>query len=340
MPHSPIAGPKLGCAVSLLLTCAIGACSDEPPAPTDGQVEGARLAVALSDHVLVTSELVAPHRCARFQADLAPPTIDGVGWDATTGTLVMASQSKRAKLATISDARVDKYDATGSLERLRSSLNAEKIDVLISLGGLATTEATLESILGALTENSNYLVWALPGDRESLVAHRRAVSKLARSGARILDASHYRKATLGQLQLITMPGISKVANLVTGVAGCTHTEADVTALVAQLEPNENPTLLLSYAPWRQQGGSASDLGVGAVHSGELLLEPLKSSGRVGALVHGMLTPSHLEESGSVRLDQPPASIASGSIASTDIAASALMLSVQGAKLSWKRLPVQ
>jgi hypothetical protein len=244
-----------------------------------------------------------------------------------------------AKFATIADARAQSSTDVGPLERLRDSLNEQRVDVLITLGGLGTDSASIERVLSALANGANYLVLAMPGDRESFDAHRLAVASLAKRGMRILDASRYRFTQLGGLRLVTMPGISKASHLIAGDDGCLHTDADVKELRSTLAQGSSPTILLSYAPWRQQGESATDLGIGGVHTGEIALTPLRDSGAVSALIHGMLTPEGEAESGNIRLVQPPSSIASGSVSAEAEEPSALLLSVAGAKLSWKRLPV-
>ncbi len=328
-----------GCAVSVLFSCLASSCG-EAPGPTDGQVEGAALATALSTSVQQSAQWAAPYRCARFPWKTDAPNLDRVQWDETAQALVLEPLGKHARFATISDALAVPGSNTDALERLRKTLDENKIDLLVSLGGIGTEQSAIGPVLKALTDDANYLVLALPGDRESIPAHRRAIAELARAGARILDASLYRTTRIGRLRLVTMPGISHGANLIPGNDGCLHVKADVDAILEQVEKSEAPTVLLSYAPWRQAGEDSSDFGLGAIHAGERLLEPLYSSGRFEALVHGMLTTQESAPSGSFRLMHPPSAISSGSVAKHASSPSALLLSVTGAKLSWKRLPVQ
>tara|TARA_R110002096_G_scaffold416429_1_gene618908 strand:- start:68815 stop:69873 length:1059 start_codon:yes stop_codon:yes gene_type:complete len=323
---------------ALLGAALLGACSGEP-APTDGQAEGKRLGQALTQHIETSMELRAPFRCARFPTDARGPNMERVSWDDTSGALVVKPYGSEPRFATIADARASSATDVSALERLRDSLNEQDVDVLISLGGLGRDEESIEQVLKALTMGARYLVLAFPGALESLPAHRSAIASLAKNGVRILDATRYRFTQLGELRLATMPGIAKTAHLVAGDSGCVHIEADIEELLANLAIASRPTVLLSYAPWRQQGDEATDLGIGDIHAGELELSPLERSEHVSALVHGMLSSREMANDGSIRLAQPPASIPTGSLSQDAASPSALMLSVAGAKLSWKRLPV-
>jgi len=324
--------------VSVLLLVSLAACGEEPQ-PTDGQVEGKRMGGGLAQHISTSAAWTAPYRCSRFSTNIAGPNVEGVTWNSATKGLQVQPFGPSAKFATIADARAEGSTDIGPLERLRDSLNEQHVDVLVTLGGLGTDGASIERVLAALTTGADYLVLAMPGDRESFPAHRLAVASLAKRGMRILDASRYRLTQIGGLRLVTMPGISKASHLIAGDDGCLHTDADVKDLRSSLAQSSAPTILLSYAPWRQQGESATDLGIGGVHTGEIALTPLRDSGAVSALIHGMLTSEGQVESGNIRLVQPPSSISSGSVSVDAPEPSALLLSVAGAKLSWKRLPV-
>ncbi len=334
-PTAVLAGETL---ISVIISIVLGGC-EEPPAPTDGQVEGALLAKSLAQHMEVSRAWTAPYRCARLATDLGEPNVESVAWDDAHNALIVEPSGKSPRFATIADARATVNSDSKALEDLRDALNQQKIDVLISLGGLAVDEESIHRVLAPLTSGAEYLVLALPGDRESLPAHRAAIAALAKAGARILDASRYRFTHIGGLRLATMPGVSKAAHVIAGDDGCLHTEADVTELQSSLAASKAPTLLLSYAPWRQQGTAATDLGIGGIHTGEIELRPLAETGQITALVHGMVSPKGTASSGSIHLGAPPNSIATGSLSEDENTPTALLLSVSGAKLSWKRLPV-
>jgi len=291
-------------------------------------------------HIAESATWSAPYRCARFAETLSPPSDVGLTWHPEQGAFDVKPHDKRGKFATIADARHAVGESVRGLHELRDQLVKENIDLLITLGGMGATSADLEEALGALTQDAPYLLVAIPGDRESVPAHRSAVAQLAADGARIIDGSRYRKFRLGALRMATMPGLGKIANLIPGDQGCLHTEADVAALREQLEAWGDPALLLSYAPWRQREASASDYGIGGVNSGERILQPLRTNNRVRAIVHGVFAPQdHSTLTGSLRLGTPAPALSAGSIDVLDASPSALLLSVAGSKLGWKRLPV-
>ncbi len=321
--------------VALLLVHS--ACGDPPP-PTDGQVEGAKLGLSLSEHIGVSTSWVAPFRCARFPLKPTSPNVSGVQWQQAHDVLTIKMQGKTGRVATIADARIHATSDIAPLERLRARLEEEKVDVLVSLGGMGQESEDLRRVLAALTTNATYLVLALPGDRESVSAHREVVAELASNGARIIDGSRYRLAALGQLHMATMPGISREASLIADTNGCLHTKEDVIALQERLRAWGKPALLFSYAPWRQETLLATDFGVGGVHIGEQMLSPLQSSENITALVHGMQI-HHGKPSGSMHLGGPVMSLTAGSVDPQDTSPSALLFTVVGAKLAWKRLPV-
>lgn len=318
--------------VSGLAAYALASCSEAPP-PTDGRVEGALLASSLGNHIRKSSISREPYRCARFATGLIGPNIEGVSWDAASDSVVVAPTGAMPQLAVVADLA---ERTANELSALRTSLDEADIDILFSLGGLGADEASIARVLGALSADARFLVLAMPGDREAVGAHRSAVESLARRGRRVLDASRFRFTRLGSLQVATMPGIGKKSHLVAGDEGCLHTPDDIESLNRKLL--RLPSLLLSYSPWRQTGRAATDLGVAGVHTGEVMLEPLRDTGAVLGLVHGMLSGSEPSSKGSVRLVAPPQTLAVH--ASPDSSASALLLTIAGAKLGWKRLPVQ
>lgn len=332
------AGFLASCALATYVACTAVACG-ETQEPTDGQVEGALLAKALLEDMKSSSNVAAPYRCARFPLELGPPNTVGVGWNESEASIVIEPAGKSPRFAVISDFSEELSQDRRSLEALRTALNEAKIDAVYALGSLGKTASELETTLGALADGAAFPILTIPGDRESMPQYRLAISNLINAGARIVDASRYRIATIGPLRLVTMPGISKAANLVSVQDGCLHNETDVQVLLDRIPESDAPTVLLSYAPWRQTGQEASDFGLGAIHSGEIELEALQASGRFGASIHGMLSPRDREREGSIHLGQPPSAISTMTGTAGTSFSSALLVEVSGAKLAWKRLPV-
>ena len=312
------------------------ACGDPPP-PSDGQVEGAKLATSLVQQLNSSLQLSAPFRCARVQVNLATPRVNGMSTSMTGATVQFEELAKKKSLrfGAISDARGSEEETLAAVSTLRESFVTEKVDLVLSLGGHGSSLASIQAVLSALTLDAPYLTIAIPGDRESVSAHREAVRELAKSGAKIIDGARYRVLSFGKVVVATMPGISKQANLIEGDNGCLHTVADVNQLLRYL-PADTSLLLASYAPPRQEGPEGSDIGAGGIHTGEAALAGLLQNKALSLVVHGMVdnaTPS----SGKLKLGQGMRSVATGSADPLEGRTSALVISITGKKLAWKRL---
>lgn len=314
------------------------ACGDEP-LPTDGQLEGTRLALSLVEHVSTSLQLTAPYRCARMPARLEAPVIPDMPLTVTDAVVSIEklAAKKTLLIAALADARGSEAETLRALGTMREKLIKEKVDVVISLGGMGETEDAIQAVLGELSREAPYLLVAIPGDRESVAAHRQAVRTLADSGARVLDGATYRFLRLGGVLLATMPGIAMTANLVAGHEGCEHTGDDVEALLDLLSNEKETVLLASYSPMRGQGKQASDQGVGAIHTGEALLAPLLDSDALSLVIHGMVQPEAPAARGKIRPGQGTASLATGSLDPLEGPSAALLLSIAGKRVTWRRV---
>jgi hypothetical protein len=196
---------------------------------------------------------------------------------------------------------------------------------------------SIHTVLAELTREAPYLVVAIPGERESVAAHREAIAELVASGSRILDGANYRLLRLGAVLVATMPGIAMTANLVAGDEGCEHTADDVSALLGQLASAKESVVLASYAPPRAEGPLASDRGAGSIHTGETILSPLLKSEAVSVILHGMVEGESPLPRGKIRPGQGATSLAAGSLDPLEGQSAALLLSISGKKLNWRRI---
>ncbi len=314
------------------------ACGDAPP-PSNGEVEGEKLATSLVAHLGSSLQLSAPFRCARIQTDRATPVIPGMNVTMEGATLRLDSfaEKKSVTLAFIADARGHDKETVRAASALRARFAEEGVDVLLSLGGHDREEDSIAALLSALTADAPYLTLAIPGDRESVTGHRQAVRDLAKSGARILDGAQYRMLSLGNVLVATMPGISMEANLVAANDGCLHTEADTRELLKYVEKSKLPVLIASYAPVRQEGLGGSDLGAGGIHAGEKLLQPLLATDNLSLLIHGMVGLGSSDSKGKHRMGQASRSLAAGSLDPLDGPSMALIITITGKRLNWRRI---
>src|SRR5690606_25275642 len=109
---------------------------------------------------------------------------------------------------------------------------------------------------------------ALPGDRESIPAHRAAVAGLHAAGLPVFDGSRIRLVEMDGVLLAAYPGVEHAGQLVAGADGCVHRPDDAAALAARLAGHDGPRVWAGHAPPRQRGPRASDLALGGVHIGE------------------------------------------------------------------------
>ena len=303
---------------------------------------GSRLALSLVEHLGTSLQLSAPHRCARIQPGLHAPVMPDMRWSVTDAILSIDSYADKKALliAALADARGNDAVTLRATEIMREKFIQEKVDLVVSLGGMGKNKESIQAVLAELSRDAPYLLVALPGDRESVDAHRQAIRELTDSGARILDGATYRFLRLGSVLLATMPGIAMTANLIAGNEGCEHTGDDVKALLDLLSAEEATVVLASYAPLREQGDHASDRGVGAIHTGETLLSPLLGSAALSVVIHGMVEQESPTPRGKVRPGRGPSSIATGSLDPLTGPSAALLLSIAGKKLSWRRIEAE
>jgi hypothetical protein len=247
------------------------------------------------------------------------------------------ADKKTLLMATVADARGSDAETLGAVTKLREKFIKEKVNLVVSLGGIGEDKESIQAVLAELTRDAPYLLVAMPGDRESVTGHRQAIAELVASGARVLDGANYRLIRMGNLLLATMPGIAMTANLVAGDEGCEHTAEDVSRLQEQLANPKKTVVLASYAPPRAQGPQASDRGAGAIHTGETILSPLLRNEAVSVLVHGMVQEETPAPRGRIRPGQEVTSLAAGSLDPLEGQSAALLLSISGKKLSWRRI---
>ena len=275
---------------------ALGACgSGAKPSGGAGNAAAAGL-VAAVEHAAATR---APWRCATR----SPST--------TTGELVAGERTWRRAGETLTSADraltiVAVADARGDASATwRERLRAAEPAVVLTLGGLGTTEAEIAASLGALVDPA-WLTVAIPGDAEGWPAHRAAVATVAATGAPVVDGADVRLLDGGAAVIATLPGPAHAARLAAGADGCEHDDADAAAIIAALvaAAGARPTVLAATrAP---QGGGAR--GVAGVPAGDPGLTAAVAG--LTAVVHAPLMPG---PTGPGRAGRAVAVIAAGSL---------------------------
>ncbi|MEM9493800.1 MAG: hypothetical protein AAGC55_31930, partial [Myxococcota bacterium] len=156
---------------------------------------------------------------------------------------------------------------------------------------------------------------AMPGDRESVVAHRAAVAAL--SDAAVVDGSRIRIVEIGRFLLATLPGAPHAGRLSAGRDGCLVTAEDGDSLAAGLaelaaEQDRIP-VILAHSPPRQSGVDASDRTGQGIHIGEPWLTRTVNAIQPMAVVHGLIAPPvpAAQQRGQVPAGSPVQFIAAG-----------------------------
>ena len=320
--------------------------------PSDKRA-GTQLAESIVQAAKKTSEMTAPHRCARIDPEATPPEIPGhLGkWKATwqDGVLELVDdKGKRRKrplvVGVVGDARDSSASTLALAANVRARFAKKKADIVISLGGMGTNQASIRAVLAELVTDATWPVIAIPGDRESVSEHRAAIESLRGEGMAILDGSRVRAIVARGIAIGTMPGVEFGARLVGGDEGCIHTEADAADLAELLGSRKEVRVWAGYAPPRQSGPGASDRTSTGIHVGEeILVEALRSSGAKVVLHAAVDDPDPGSDSGGQQLSAPLVGLASGALEAMpaagrhDLSGAALLLTIGSGKVQWQRI---
>jgi hypothetical protein len=196
--------------------------------------------------------------------------------------------SEPLRLVVVADARdaaPDTLAAAAWVVAEAGKLAHGKIDLVLSLGGMADDSAGISQVLGALT--GTWPVVAIPGDREPAEAHASATAAL--TGRGVVDGTLIRAVVVRGVAIGLVPGLAsdpqgRAQALVAGASGCVHDDAELGRLGTWLAGRPEVKVVGSAIPPRQRGPGATDLGAEGTHLGDLRLAP--ALGAVDLLVHG------------------------------------------------------
>jgi len=249
---------------------------------------GEALAAGLKGAMDAT-KVAGANRCARLSGHKSE-TMDG-----GDSTLV---------LGVIADTRGARAATLKRLEAIRKQFDEAGVELVVSLGGLATNAVDIKAVLASIAQPATRPVLALPGDREAVDQHRQAVAALAKSGANVFDGSLTRFVTSNGVSLGTFPGVAKPSQLIAGPKGCVHTRADADEFAAQLAKKSGVRVWLGYAPPRQIDKDASDVTTEGVHIGERSLTQAVRKSRARVVLHGLVDEAATGSKGASTADKP------------------------------------
>lgn len=288
---------------------------------------GERVGPAITAALAAAEHQRTPWRCA---APDGPNLVDEVidGWTLAAHTMTKPGDGG-VTIAAIADAGGASPATIASLGRMKTRL--AKVDLVIALGGMGTTQGELEATLGALADKASYAVVALPGDLESAGALAAAIAAMRTKGQLVIDGRLAQRIELHGVTIATIPGGGAADRLVAGGDGCAYRAEDVTPALADLTMRKGLRILAtSEAPRITLDGEAA---------GEIALTPGTGT-EVDVVLHGPLTAaptkaiSGAREAGAIALS-PGTADATSRLPGPVRAPSAGILTIRGDAWSWK-----
>jgi hypothetical protein len=272
----------------------LGGCGGPSSAPV-----GSRVGPALAAALAAADEEREPWRCAA-------PDGPGVADETLTagerrwqlaGSAMKLEGDGAVAIGVVADAAGSAPETLAALGRLRVAF--ERVDLVLSLGGMGATRGELEAAFAALTDRAEWPLVALPGDLEPVSAQVEAIAAARQRGAAVIDGRLLLRIELPGATIALVPGAAAASRLVAGADGCSYRAADVAAAFADLTPRQGLRILASAeAPRSAAGGEptgelALTAGVGqqldiALHGAAGEATPARSGNRDGSAAH--LTP--------------------------------------------------
>jgi hypothetical protein len=288
------------------------------PTPAQGSNAGPALAASLVD-------------CAALDGSDATAPGLGSGWTIAHRTLTRAptSDSAATTIGVIADAGGAAPATLAALGRLRAQLDAAHVDVVLVLGGMASTPDDLTATWTALAANAGFPTIAIPGDLEPAAAHDAAIAAAQRQHLAVVDGRLVRWLELRGATVAILPGVGAAARHAAGGAGCGYTAAELHALVAALATRPALRILAaieSPRAWTAAGDPTGDLA-------------LPTEGRPDIVVHGAAdtasTATTGGRDGSAALLSPGPADATPRLASHHPSAGVLVIT--GDRWTWRAL---
>jgi hypothetical protein len=208
----------------------------------------------------------APWRCAALDtpalADFAFTTGERK-WQVGGRMLRRTDPDDVLAIGVIADAANAAPRTIAALARLRGELEKSAPDLVITLGGMGSTQAELEATLGTLGEQATWALVALPGDLESVTLHMAALSALRKRGVHVVDGRLARWIELPGATIATLPGAGARERLGAADDGCQWRAEDVASVYSELTAKTGMRIVASSEAPRTKvdGEAAGELGL-------------------------------------------------------------------------------
>ncbi len=320
--------------VIALLGLSAYACN-EPPVPTDGELEGRVLGLTLGEQIPESLRTTSPYRCARPKSTPGRvPSFANTGTSLVDGILEFdRSVEGPLHVAFVGDSRGAPAHTITQTTQLITALASEKLELLVSVGGLGANLHDIKLVLSVLSSDKRVPLIAYPGDRESVGDHRQAIDELAQDGRTVIDGSSFPLIAMGPLLLAGLPGIPYFSNLISGDEGCVYTLDDANQLIASIPDSDRKVVLTTYAPL---AGLSTELGQSGIPLGVDVASAQSSDPPIWAIVHGLTRSPQLPAKGTVAAKSPPLAVIAGSLDPSEGKGDALILSISRKRIDWRR----
>jgi hypothetical protein len=303
----------LAAAAALTAVSACGSCGSREEGDPVANGVGKTIAAGLAGAIERSAALAEPFRCAELSgsasvsgpgADLGRRAGRALSFDGDWLRMGPAEVGRDHTLVAgvVADARGASAATLTQLGRVRAAFERERVELVVSLGGMGTSEEELTQVLGALARDAPWVVWAIPGEREAIGAHRAAVASLSAAGYPVFDATRVRMVEVDGAVLASFPGAAAASRLLAGADGCVHRPDDASALAMRLGAQKGVRVWAGHAAPRQRDDDAGDVALGGVHVGERALAAALPAARAHLVLHGMVDEAALgSASGHARM---------------------------------------
>ncbi len=310
-------------AQTAIIGALLAGCGGRASAVPAGERVGPAITAALgaADHER------APWRCAAADG---PPLVDetAIGWKLASHTMSKPSDTAIV-IAVIADAGGAAPATIAALGRLKTKL--AKVDLVLALGGMGTTQSDLEATLGALADPAAYPVVALPGDLEAADAQVAAIAAMRAKGLVVIDGRLVQRIELGTVTIATIAGAGAADRLVARGNGCAYRAQDVAPALADLTARKGLRILAT--------AEAPRISVDGEAAGELALTPGAGT-EIDVVLHGPIaagptrTTSGARDADAIALS-PGTADATPRLPGPVRSPSAGILTIRGEAWSWK-----
>lgn len=277
------------------------------PEPTSGRRAGASFAAGIL--ALTANVPTAPVPCARLElASQQGERHFSVGAKAAARTFRVAgaelvadpstrADSRELVVAVIADARGAHADTVARLSALRAELERSRVELVLILGGMASSADELRALIEPLATDAPWAVWVVPGDREPPAMVSGVTGPL---GENVVDGARVRFGTVDGVVIGTLPGAPYASRHEAGENGCVYTRDDADEIAHALSTRKGTRVLVTHAPARQRGAGASDRVQGGIHVGEPTLTAALVAAPVHLVLHGGVGSAEAGATGQTR----------------------------------------